>query len=69
MTNNVGGADRAIRIVLGLALLGLFFLQTGNLHWIGLIGIVPLMTGILRWCPAYRLFGISTCGSTADKAA
>lgn len=69
MTKNVGRADRTVRIVLGLVLLDIFFLASGGAHWIGLIGVVPLMTGLMQWCPAYRLFGVSTYERSADKAA
>ena len=63
MTPNVGGMDRTLRIVAGLALLSLFFLQEGNARYWGLIGIVPILTGTFRWCPAYLPFGISTCST------
>jgi hypothetical protein len=60
MKSNVGGLDRMIRIVAGLAILaaGVYFQS-----WWGLIGLVPLATGTLRVCPAYLPFGISTCGT------
>lgn len=61
MVTNVGGIDRTLRIVLGLVLLSLVFILEGNARWWGLIGIVPLLTGILQHCPAYGLFGISSC--------
>jgi len=61
MTPNVGGMDRTLRIVAGLALLSLFFLLEGNARYWGLIGIVPILTGTFRWCPAYLPFGINTC--------
>ena len=59
MTANVGGIDRILRIVAGLAILSQFFfgLQT---PW-ALIGLVPLLTGIVRFCPAYTLLGLRTC--------
>ena len=63
MTPNVGGMDRTLRIVAGLALLSLFFLLEGNARYWGLIGIVPILTGAFRWCPAYLPFGISTCST------
>ncbi len=59
MQSNVGGLDRGLRIVGGTALLGLAL--AGVIGPWGLIGIVPLLTGVLRWCPAYKLFGLSTC--------
>lgn len=61
MTRNVGNLDRALRVVIGLALLSLLFLLDGNLRWIGLIGLVPLLTAFLGTCPLYSLVGLSTC--------
>jgi hypothetical protein len=61
MTPNVGGIDRTLRIVAGLALLSLFLLLEGHARYRGLIGIVPILTGTFRFCPAYLPFGISTC--------
>lgn len=58
MTNNVGTLDRAVRILAGLALLSLVFVGPKTL-W-GLIGLVPLATGLISWCPAYSLLGIKT---------
>lgn len=60
---NVGGLDRVLRIVVGAALLLWFFLDRGEgaWHYAKLIGIVPLFTGIFATCPAYSLFGLSTC--------
>jgi hypothetical protein len=57
---NVGGIDRAVRIVGGLALLSLVLVLEGNARWWGLIGLLPLATGVFRWCPAYLPFGIRT---------
>lgn len=59
MKANVGGVDRVLRIVLGLVLLGLA--ATGTIGWWGWLGIVPLATGLVGWCPPYAIFGISTC--------
>ncbi len=58
MKSNVGDLDRGIRIIAGLAMLaaGFYFKS-----WWGLVGLVPLATGLLRWCPAYLPFGISSC--------
>lgn len=61
MQANVGDVDRALRVVAGIVLLSLVFILEGNARWWGLIGIVPIATGLLRWCPAYIPFGISTC--------
>ena len=60
MKMNVGGMDKTVRIVAGVALLGLGVAGVLPL-WLGLIGIVPLATGLLGWCPAYTLFGLNTC--------
>ncbi|HSF63403.1 MAG TPA: DUF2892 domain-containing protein [Paracoccaceae bacterium] len=59
---NVGGIDRILRIVLGLALLAGFFLNAdASYRWLYLIGIVPLATGLMQTCPLYSVLGISTC--------
>lgn len=58
MTLNEGTLDRVIRVVLGLALLSLAFV--GPKTWIGFVGVVPLLTGIVGFCPLYRLVGIRT---------
>jgi hypothetical protein len=63
MEHNVGGVDRTVRIVVGLALLSLVVLLEGNARWWGLIGVPLVLTGLFRWCPAYLPFGIKT-----DKA-
>jgi hypothetical protein len=60
MQCNVGKTDKILRIIAGLALLLLG--ATGVIGWWGLIGLVPLATGLLGWCPAYSLLGIKTCG-------
>lgn len=59
MFKNVGGVDRAMRVVAGLGVLSLAFIgpQTA---W-GYLGLVPLVTGVIGWCPAYLPFGIKTC--------
>ena len=58
-SNNVGGIDRALRIIVGLVLLALIFV--GPKTWWGLIGIIPLFTGLFGTCPADSLVGLSTC--------
>ncbi|WP_459076826.1 YgaP family membrane protein [Billgrantia campisalis] len=59
MQSNVGGPDKIARIVIGALLTGLAI--TGVIGAWGWIGILPLATGLLNFCPAYRLLGISTC--------
>jgi Protein of unknown function (DUF2892) len=62
VTCNVGKVDRIIRIVAGLAIIGAGVV----LHsWWGAIGVVPLATGFLRWCPAYVPVGINTIGKSS----
>jgi len=56
---NVGGIDRVLRILVGLALISLVFIGP-KVIW-GWVGLVPLLTGILRFCPAYKLIGVNTC--------
>ncbi|MDX1594059.1 MAG: DUF2892 domain-containing protein [Gammaproteobacteria bacterium] len=62
---NVGTVDRALRIIIGLALIVLTFM--GILPVWGYIGVVPLATGLVRWCPAYTLFGVRTCATDEAK--
>lgn len=61
MTKNMGTVDRVIRAIVGLALLSLLALLEGNQRYWGLIGLVPLGTALIGWCPAYAPFGLSTC--------
>lgn len=59
MTHNEGGIDRSLRIIVGLVLIGLTLAaKIGAWGW---IGIVPLATGLMGWCPAYSLLGFKTC--------
>lgn len=59
MKANVGGLDRILRIVLGMALIALAAL--GYIGVWGYIGVVPVLTGMIGWCPAYLPFGLSSC--------
>lgn len=61
MKANVGGIDRLLRVLVGIVLLALIFVLEGDARWWGLIGIMPLTTGLFRFCPAYTLVGLSTC--------
>lgn len=65
MPKNIGAWDRTLRIVLGVALLSLVFVGPKTL-W-GLVGLIPLITGLARFCPAYGIAGVSTCGMTNRK--
>ena len=57
MKCNVGYTDRLLRIIIGLAILVLGYIYS---NWWGLIGLIPLLTGLFRWCPAYLPCKIST---------
>jgi hypothetical protein len=61
MTANVGTIDRILRIVVGLVLIALVFIGPKT-PW-GLIGLVPLLTGLVCFCPAYTLLGLNTCAT------
>lgn len=63
LKTNEGTLDRALRVLVGAALLVWFFMDQGSgfWHYAKLIGVVPLLTGILGSCPAYSLLGINTC--------
>jgi hypothetical protein len=59
---NVGGIDRILRILVGLALLAGFFLNAdASLRWLYLVGIIPLVTGLVGTCPIYSILGLNTC--------
>ncbi len=59
MTKNVGRIDRAIRITVGLALMAAA--ATGAVGAWGYVGVVPLLTGLMGWCPPYALLGFNSC--------
>jgi hypothetical protein len=59
MKTNVGNVERVIRVVAGLVLIGLA--ATDTIGWWGWLGLMPLATGLLGWCPPYTLLGINTC--------
>ena len=61
-TSNVGPLDRGIRIAVGLAVLSLFFIYPASeWRYASLLGLVPLLTGLVGTCPLYSLLGLSTC--------
>jgi hypothetical protein len=62
---NVGRIDQVLRIGVGLLLIALF--SVGVIGAWGLIGLVPLATGLLRYCPLYQLLGIHTCGANSQR--
>jgi hypothetical protein len=59
MTQNIGDIERIVRIVGGLILIALA--ATGTVGVWGWLGLVPLVTGLVGWCPPYSLLGINTC--------
>ncbi|RIX43068.1 MAG: DUF2892 domain-containing protein [Rhodocyclales bacterium GT-UBC] len=59
MKSNVGGLDKILRIAAGLGLIGAT--AAGVLPAWGYIGVVPLITGLMGWCPIYPILGLSTC--------
>lgn len=64
MIENVGTIDRAIRIVIGLALLSMLIFAGSEWKWLGLIGLVPLITALAGRCPAYSMMGFKTCAKS-----
>jgi len=65
MKLNVGGMDRILRIVVGLVLIALA--ATGTVGWWGWLGVIPLLTGMMRSCPLYSLVGLNTCPLKTGK--
>ena len=59
MKRNIGNIERIVRIIVGLGILSLVVVGPQTL-W-GLVGLVPLLTGVIGWCPPYAMLGISTC--------
>lgn len=66
MKKNIGNLERIIRIVAGLAIISLAFWGPKSL-W-AYLGAVPLLTGLVGWCPPYAMLGISTCKQTAKTS-
>ena len=59
IVKNIGSADKIARLVVGALLIVLALM--GTIGWWGLIGVVPIATALINWCPAYSLLGIKTC--------
>ena len=59
MKSNVGGIDKILRILVGIALIVMAYMNVVGV-W-GYIGVVPLLTGLIGWCPVSPLLGISSC--------
>lgn len=67
MTVNEGKVDRTLRVLVGLAVLGLWFVLDGNARYWGLVGLVPLATGLMGYCPLYSLLGFNTCPLNTNR--
>ena len=65
MKCNVGGIDHILRISVGIELVALA--ANGVVGWWGWLGLIPMATGIFRFCPAYPLLGINSCGTSSGK--
>ncbi|MCS7213575.1 MAG: DUF2892 domain-containing protein [Candidatus Calescibacterium sp.] len=64
MIKNVGTPDRILRVLVGLAIIG-WGIYAQN--WLGAIGLIPLATGFISFCPLYKVLGISTCPLKREK--
>ncbi|MFN0262814.1 DUF2892 domain-containing protein [Tepidamorphus sp. 3E244] len=69
MTNNMGNLDRLARAAVGIVLIGFAIFGPADItwKWIGYIGIIPLVTSVIGFCPAYTLLGISTCEQRTES--
>ncbi|MCL7408992.1 YgaP family membrane protein [Marivivens donghaensis] len=62
LKRNEGTIDRALRVILGLALIAGYFMNGGGAYsWLYLLGIIPLVTGLIGSCPIYTILGLNTC--------
>ena len=66
MTTNVGPLDRILRAIIGLGLLSIVFIGPQT-PW-GWIGLIPLATAVIGWCPPYALLGLSTCSRKSNTS-
>ncbi len=65
---NVGPVDRVVRVVVGLAVLSMLFVVSGPVRFVGLAGLIPLLTGAAGYCPLYAVLGLSTCQTKGTAA-
>ena len=61
MQKNVGSLDKIVRIIIGAGLLSLLFVLEPPMKYVGFVGLVPLFTVLMGWCPLYTLLGVNTC--------
>ena len=69
MSINVGSIDRVVRVMVGIAMLSAIFWLDGSIRWFGLIGLVPLLTAAVGFCPLYTMLGVNTCGARHNNSA
>jgi len=67
MTKNIGNVERGLRAIIGLALIAYAIWGTGPYAIYAWIGVVPLFTAAVGWCPPYALLGINTCSAKKDS--
>ena len=60
MKANMGSVDRLIRFILGIGLILLFFFTAAPIKYVGILGVIFVITALIKWCPLYTLFGFST---------
>ncbi len=60
MVKNIGNTEKVIRVIVGLALLSMLLWVEGNAKWWGLIGLIPIATVVVSWCPIWAVLGINT---------
>jgi hypothetical protein len=66
MKANIGSGDQTLRLVVGIVLLSLVLIVDSDWRWLGLIGLAPLLTAVVRVCPLYSILGVNTCHRETD---
>jgi hypothetical protein len=61
MQLNIGSTDKFVRVAIGISIFSLALVLPSQLKLISLLGVIPILTALVRWCPLYTLFGLSTC--------
>ena len=61
MKANVGNTEKVIRIIIAIVLFSMWLFLEGNMRYIALVGIIPLVTALFSFCPLWTVFGINTC--------
>ncbi len=70
MMKNVGSADKIVRLVVGIALIAFALFGPADIgwKWVGWIGVVPIVTALMGWCPLYSIVGMKTCPTDKKPA-